>query len=293
MRVDRILMLRAAEAEGAGGAADGGGQAGATAGGAAGADGGAGGQAGAKAAANWRDALPEDIRGDKRFEKYADLGALAKGFKELDEFRGRAIVPPGKDATPEERAKFYDRLGRPKTHKDYKIDLGEGFEIRDQAALDTYLEAFHGAGLTGEQANALARFEASRVKAAMEARGKALKADWDALDTEWGDKKAGNLEVAKRAAGALGLKKADIEALGNASGSHAQVVRLLHKIGLSLAEDTSVGSKDRDSGGETPAAIQKQIDELMVSKEYRANDPAAHEKVRGLFLKLYPAQAAA
>lgn len=277
---DRIRFM--AETEGAGG----GDSAAAAAAAKPGAEGGDG---GGKLATSWRETLPEDLRADKRFEKFGDIGALAKSFVELDTWRGKAIVPPGKDATPEERAKFYERLGRPKDAKGYKIDFGEGVEIKDQAAFEQYLAVFHAAGLTDAQAGELARFEAGRVKALHEKR----KADLAALDQEWGDKKAANAEKVKRVRMALGMKAEDVQALGAEIGSTAAVVRLLLKLSDHLVEDTSVGDKHRDTGGETPEAIQKQIDELQTSKDYLNKDPATHAKVRALYKKLFPSQQAA
>jgi hypothetical protein len=238
--------------------------------------------------ANWREALPAELRGERALEKFADVPALAKSFLELDRFRGRAVVPPGKDATPEDRARFYERMGRPKEAKDYRLEM-EGVEVQDPAVLEQYLATFHEMGLTDAQVSALSRFEAGRVRAAGEARARAVAEQWTSLEAEWGGERDAQLGHARRAASALGLEREELDRIADASGNPLGLMRALVKLGRGFAEDQAPGRVARD-GGEGADAIQKRIDALQSGRLYQTQDAQTHREVQALYRKLYPAE---
>ena len=91
----------------------------------------------------WISQLPESMRSDEAFTAFEKIGDLAKAWKELAD-KGDGI--PTKDAKPEELEAFYEKLGKPKTAEEYKLE-GEG--------LDAYKAICFKSNLTQEQAAAL------------------------------------------------------------------------------------------------------------------------------------------
>src|SRR3546814_6770898 len=63
---------------------------------------------------DWRSALSEEVRGHPALQGFDGVDALAREHVHLQRLIGRkGIVPPGEDAGEEERARFYEALGRP------------------------------------------------------------------------------------------------------------------------------------------------------------------------------------
>lgn len=108
---------------------------------------------------NWRDALPDDLKKVETLAKFVGkdatevLPVLAKSYVELEKMKF-----PGKDAKPEELNAFYDKIGRPKTPKEYSIERPEtlppGVEW-DEKLEEGFRTAAHKAGLNNIQAQQL------------------------------------------------------------------------------------------------------------------------------------------
>ena len=118
--------------EGAGGAGgeQGGQKGGEGASGQEGAKGSTGEGEGAKASAaadDWRAGLTTDDA-KKYAERFTDVGQLVNGALEMRKQLSTAIVPPGKDAKPEEVAAYHKRIGVPETAEGYKFPVPEGHE---------------------------------------------------------------------------------------------------------------------------------------------------------------------
>src|SRR5690349_14787907 len=65
-------------------------------------------------------------------KQWGSLGDALKSHRELEAHVGKALVPPGKDATADDWSKFYAKLGRP--------EKPEGYELK--VARDTLPENF-------------------------------------------------------------------------------------------------------------------------------------------------------
>lgn len=56
----------------------------------------------------WLDRIPEELRGS--MAKFDDEAALAKGYMELEAFRGKSLTIPGDDASSGEQDDFYTKV---------------------------------------------------------------------------------------------------------------------------------------------------------------------------------------
>lgn len=64
------------------------------------------------APADWREGLPEELRGDPSLQDFKDVGGLAKSYLATKQQVGNSLRVPGEDATPEATQEFYDKVVR-------------------------------------------------------------------------------------------------------------------------------------------------------------------------------------
>lgn len=220
-------------------------------GGAGGAGGGAAGGAAGGTTTSWLDSIPQDLRDQPSLKTVPDVQTLAKNYVEAQRLIGmKRVVVPGKDATPEQRAEFFNAIGRPEKVEQYrmpKVDLPEGLSV-DEAVLKKATELFHKSGITSDQADALLPFyyqlQIEQHNSGAAARTKAQAEAEASLKAEWGDKYASNLDIAKNTirkfADDAALDQLEASGLGN----HPALVKALHKIGAQLLEDRASGRGD-------------------------------------------------
>ena len=158
-------------------------------------------------------ALDEDTRGWLQTKGLADIPSLAKSARESEKLLGGMVKLPGKDATPEEREAFLNKLGRPEKVEGYQFtppkDLPEGLPYDGDRA-KAFAGVAHKLGITQEQAAGLHDwFMADSVnafagvgeaqKAAMQQKATAatemLVKEWGPLD---GDTAQANFEIADK-----------------------------------------------------------------------------------------------
>lgn len=224
---------------------------------------------------DWRDAIPEEVRGHRSLEHINDVGALAKSYVHAQSMIGAdKVAIPGKSATADDWRELYTKLGAPQEAEGYQINhnLPEGSEINEEMA-GWFKNAAFEAGLTPMQAQALADQWNS-----MSAQGQQMQeADYQArvqeveseLRREYGqafeDRMAlGNGVVEQFGASELlETQMAD----GTLLGDHPDVIRLMSNIGVfmkeRLGEDTLEGVKT--SGGLTPEQARDKLSELTAA----------------------------
>jgi hypothetical protein len=157
--------------------------------------------------ASWRDTLPEPMKASPSLAKFESVDKLAKSYIEAESMIGRSIIPPGKDAKPEDWGKFYSKLGRPNSAEEYALTPEEGFEA-DPAFTSKLKAAFHSAGLTPAQANhvfgAISGEAVAADKISQEASAQAIAAGEAALRTKWGQNYDANVARAAQFAEKVG-----------------------------------------------------------------------------------------
>src|SRR5688500_19928828 len=81
----------------------------------------AGADNGSSGAADWLAGLEADNRSLVEAKCWKGPQDAIKSYRELETRLGQTLPVPGKDATPEEWTKHYDKLGRPPTTTDYAL----------------------------------------------------------------------------------------------------------------------------------------------------------------------------
>jgi len=155
--------------------------------------------------APWTEQLKQDMRDNPeiaaKFAKFGSIPDFAKAYLELEGKSG-GIVLPGKDATAEAVAEFWEKAGRPKTADGYSFAKDKN---SDNA---TYATAAFAANLTETQAAAMLKglqeIGTLNQKALHDRLQQKQTDTVAALEKEYGSKYKENMEMLKRGLTAAG-----------------------------------------------------------------------------------------
>jgi len=180
-----------------------------------------------------------EFKGIDRFKTVPDL---VKSYRHLETLKGTpgdAVIVPGADATPEQRAAYHKAIGVPETPDAYALkpeQLPEGIEWHDGRG-KAFAEFAHKQGMTQAQAAAVVAFQLEQEQATRgdaQAAYQNLLANREAeLKKEWGSAYNHKLMVAKQVVSSLGFDPGDAELFGN-----PKVLSFIGKMSGLLSEDT-------------------------------------------------------
>ena len=243
-------------------------------------------------AENWREGLPEDLRGEKCLDQIKNIGGLVKSYVSAQKMLGgNRISVPGENATEEERNAFYKAIGRPDTAEAYKHD---GVKLPDGVALgDEDLKAFREFafqhGMTQEVYQAALQFDVDRVRAAVEAEEAAANAEYEEtlgkLKAEFGGNFDNMVAQCDKALATFGLTE-----LFREKGllNNYTMIKALSTIGGKISESKLKG----DDKLSTAADPKTRLNEIMADRSgafYDRENPghdAAVQEVRELLERM-------
>lgn len=229
---------------------------------------------------DWRDALPEDIRGEKVFDRVKNFEGVMKSLASAERLVGRGkVVVPNEASSDVEWDAFYAAGGRPETAADYDLKRPEDFpeEYYNEDLAKSAQELFHKIGLSQKQAQALFEFNNNNALAALQAQDEALKLSRAELKAglirDWGNayeqrKHLGNVAIEQGTGGDEDFK----HRLTAKFGDDPDFIRYSAELGSKFAEH---GVVDTSKLVPTTADLQAQIDEAMLQPSYSA-DYAKH-----------------
>jgi len=208
----------------------------------------------------WTAQLPSDLRSNETLTGHKTIGDLGKAYLDLHGKSANAVQLPGKDATDEDRATFYQRLGRPDKPDSYQFEevkLPEGLEYSKDTEKE-FRKVFHGLGLSNDQAANIHKSYMGMLVSEHKKLGELSKQYQEktiqTLKGEWKDDYNSNVELATRGikkAGELAGISEDLIKFMNDSrlGDHPLFLKVFHAIGKAISEDTALGI-----GGDTGPA---------------------------------------
>jgi len=220
----------------------------------------------------WRDTLPEDIRGDKVFDRVSNFEGIMKTLSSAERAFGKDKIPVPNEASSEvEWDAYYAAGGRPETAADYNLAKPEGLpdENWNQELATAAQELFHKIGISKKQAEALFAFNNNNVitqltKNAQDAElaATALK---DGLYAEWGNayeqkKHDGNVAIEKGTEGNEEFKQRLVQKFGN----DPDFIRFAAAHGKNYRESGAITAESIP----TPTDIQATIDKEMAEPSY-------------------------
>lgn len=263
---------------------------------------------------DWRASLPEDLRSEKAFESiqgkdWSEAGpVLAKSYLHAQRLVGAdKLVIPGDNATPEQRAEFFKKLGRPDKPEEYGVKLPEGMteDKIDKARLDLWRKEMHEAGLPKAAAERLlskylAEEHGSKAAADRERQQRLVQNELT-LKEELGAKFDESINHARYALTTFGDDALSDLLEKTGMGSDPAVVKFFAKIGEKLAEGGprgGAGGGGGASGNLTPEVAQAELTafnrngdnmKALFDKNHPMHDDVVKRRAE-LYAKAYPAE---
>lgn len=241
----------------------------------------------------------EEMKGHPSIQKFENAEALGKSYVELEKKIGaKGVLLPGKDAKPEEVAKFYNALGRPEKADGYAFTDIDGLDDRLKPSAEdkkAFMEAAHAAGLSQAQAERVRKWyyetQQARLKTFDDEATNEFNAAKTKLNQEWGAKYKENEALANRVLNQF-LDKDSASRLTEKMGNDPGLIKLLANVGSKLSEDT-LGGK----GGGPVLSVEEargKINEIYANPNHpyhRAGDPLHDEaftEMTSLYKQAYP-----
>lgn len=222
--------------------------------------------------------------------KFRNLGDFAKSYSEMEKYQGGSVRLPGENATPEQWAEFYNKVGRPEAADKYDIKFPDGTTVNDDL-LSSFRGTAHQLGLSQRQAAGLAEWFAGQSGGLAESNAAAAKADqakWESeLKQEWGYTYDRNVNLAGRgfAAAVEGNPEHPLAKLMDSTGlgNHPTMIRFFHDLALKLGEDKFVDADQRPSETDVQTA-REELGKIMgdIKNPYWKGDPTMVERVKRL-----------
>jgi len=198
----------------------------------------------------WMDQLPDDLKGNENLTQFETIGDLGTKFLELEGRSADALFIPGEDASDDDRATFFQRLGRPADPKEYDLSLPEGFPEKMGPTEDEdreYRDILHRLGITGTQAKGLYDYAMGKAKSnleTIEAQREKYRSDNETvLKREWGDQYDANVTKANKVIDKLGTDGFKDYLKATQMGNWAELARFLVKVHDVVGDDEFVDAE--------------------------------------------------
>ena len=225
------------------------------------------------------DQIPEDFEGREGFlEKFKDVPALAKSYKELQKSLGSSVRVPAPEASQEERSEFFRRLGTPESADGYEVL--EGAEEWSKKVK----EAAHRAHLTKDQWRTLGQMQAKEAAQEKEAFEQDLSASQESARSRYGDRYEATVEKAKKAMAAMSEKNEHLApSLDGIDLRDAGALELFSMVGDMMADGSSPtdgGSGEVEPEGGDDIELAMRIRALMKMPSFQNRRDPENEKVQ-------------
>ena len=215
----------------------------------------------------------ESLRGYVESKGFKGVEDVISSYKQAETLLGdkvNATIIPGPDATPEQWNEFYNKVGRPSEASEYKLEVLEG---DDGSFSKTAAEWMHQAGLNPQQAQTLNKhwneFISNQQAALQQQRQVQYENELSSLKQEWAQNYDRNVELAQRAARALGVQGEMSQKLIDAMGIKFSM-ELFSKVGSGFSEHAFHGSGTQPSAfGMSVEAARARQQDIMKSTELR------------------------
>jgi len=189
--------------------------------------------------------------------KYKTPDDFAKGAANLSKKVGeKGLSIPGEDATDEERAEFYTKLGRPESPDKYSWEMPEGFEMDQEWYAEKSKEMFD-KGISDDAHSLimdLYRQDRERINELAQNHQDELVAKTEpALREEWKEDYDANMKQSMEVAERFGVKEL-LKDYGIIN--ELPVIKMLHEVALSTTEGKVEPSSGFTSSKEELASLK-------------------------------------
>lgn len=242
---------------------------------------------------NWKEALPEDLRGQAWLKNINSVEALAKSYQNAQKLVGADKIPvPTKNSTPEEWKNVFRKLGNPEKLEEYKLELPKEIEIEEEM-LKGLTKVFHDNGILPNQARSLIEYidkvDKEIIAKLDQQRKDAQAASVMGLKKEWGSTYEEQIAKAKAALIEFTSPEERKAFQDSGLGYDPLFIKFLNKVGDTLSEDKILGAGGSGNGVPTPLQARAEARDIMADKNspyWNAEHPEhrqVKQKVETLF----------
>jgi len=212
------------------------------------------------ASPKWTAQLEKELQTDAAFTKFKNISELGRSYKELEGKLGKAIVPPGDDATAEDIAAYHKKLGAPDSPEKYTLDTSKLPKELASAELEKDFRAWaHDLGLSQKQASTLFDKYNASIAAAYTNQKQliAVKADQtrSALQEEWGVNYKQNMAFMERAFTKFGTPEATKLIIASGLGNDPSIIKMFMAIGKEMREGPMINAVGADTTQKSDAEV--------------------------------------
>ena len=212
----------------------------------------------------WRAGLPDTLKTNEAFKEFKTVGEFAQHHlevatkaKDLEGKIGDYVPKLPDNASDEDRALYFDALGRPQKPSEYEFD---GEDKNSPEWTNQWKQEFHNLGFTKTQAKALSASFNGQMQRMVEAHNAKIRTEISQAETklksEWGDKFDTNVELAKRLYQKHLGQEFDKDFDAGTEKTRLSTIRLLVKFASMTGEDKSPqGGISQHQGGNRSAMI--------------------------------------
>lgn len=252
--------------------------------------------------------LDSDMR--PGFEKWANTYTTDEEFargtlNKHQQFDARVPLPKD-DSKPEEIDKFYQRIGKPPSPKEYSYDFGKDEEGKprelpdgDRARLEAFKEYAHANHYTQKQFEAGLKFlDEDNAKQETEFAATLDRAQENSIKTlkqEWGPDYEANLDAAIEGGVAFAPDEASWKEFVNLPlaggikvGDHPTFLKTMAKLGRASAEDQRVRTMHQSGEADNIQAEIGKIEQAAIAAGKSTASEPYYSQLRTLHKKLQP-----
>lgn len=208
--------------------------------------------------AGWKEHyIPEELRTNKVYDTFDDIGGGLKMLGNLQNMIGKkGVILPGEASPETEWDNYFREKGRPDTKDQYQMKAPDDLlETYDENLIADAREMFHKLGFNQKEVDRLWEFEEKRVRAGLKAIAEAqVKAKFDmenALKEKWGGDYDARLHLTNRMIAENTENQEEKEALLDVIGNNPIVGNFLANIGAKFMEHKII-TETEQAGGMTP-----------------------------------------
>lgn len=248
--------------------------------------------------AEWKAALPEDIKAHPALAAISDIGALAKSYVHAAQMVGADKIPvPSKHATDEDWKGVFRKLGLPEKIEDYKVAPEKTDVPISEEVVKQYTKIAHEANILPQQAKKVLDWYMNTTKAAVEQQRvqqeESVKNGIAALQKKWGQAYQSKLAKAQLYVRHHGGKEFLDYLTKSGDGNKPEFIEFFANAAESMSEDQITATGYWQQMGRTPSDAKKEIQKIMNNMEHpywNANHPghqAAVDEIKELSEQAY------
>jgi hypothetical protein len=243
--------------------------------------------------ANWRDALPEDLRGEESLKLVNDVNALAKSYVHAQKMMGAdKIAVPSKHATPEDWKAVFNKIGLPSELDKYDVKLNENTAL-DEDFLNSFKEKAFNSNVLPHQAQEMMDWYNEKAAESVANQQKSYESAQEesigSLRAEFGEAYDSKIQMANSTLIEIGGEELANKIIASNAANDPDVIRLLVKIGDAYGDDSLRGDAKEGQTGMSPADAETEIQRLMLDPIYHDKSHPGHVGMMNDMAKLFKA----